>query len=180
MGLLNLTLAQLLAIAVPLTGFLVALYFYDRSRRRVTVSTLRFWPRRPAPPVTRRHKKLQQPLSLLLQILATLLLLLALADWRFGISDGEPRRHVVILDASSSSMATATAGGTVIDAVRQGAERYINALPAGDRVMVIRADGMPSPATSFSDDRDGLRRTIGRWLHPGGSRGPDRGRHHPR
>ncbi|MEZ5364436.1 MAG: hypothetical protein R2748_19410 [Bryobacterales bacterium] len=48
MGLLNLTLGQLLAVFVPLTGLLVALYFYDRSRRRVVVSTLRFWPKRPA------------------------------------------------------------------------------------------------------------------------------------
>ncbi|MCB1022322.1 MAG: BatA domain-containing protein, partial [Acidobacteria bacterium] len=101
MGLLNLTLAQLLAVFVPLTGLLVALYFYDRSRRRVVVSTLRFWPKRPAPPVTRRHKKLQQPLSLLLQLLAMLLLLLAIADFRFGISGGTPRHHVIVLDSSA-------------------------------------------------------------------------------
>ena len=37
MGLLNLTLGQLLAVFLPLAGMLVALYFYDRSRRRVVV-----------------------------------------------------------------------------------------------------------------------------------------------
>lgn len=153
MGLLNLTLAQLLAIAIPLTGFLVALYFYDRSRRRLTVSTLRFWPQRPAPPVTRRHKKIQQPWSLLLQVLAMLLLLLALADLRFGGEDGTPRHHAVILDASSTMLSRSADGSPLIDAVRAAAERYIRALPSGDRVMLIRAAGLPSPATSFTDDR---------------------------
>ncbi len=157
MGLLNLTLAQLLAIFLPLSGLLIALYFYDRSRRRVVVSTLRFWPQRPAPPLTRRHKKLQQPWSLLLQILAALLLLLAVADLRFGLTDGTPRHHVLILDASSASASDLGAGeGRLIDRIRQDAERYLRALPSGDRTMLIRAAGLPSAATSFTDDREAL------------------------
>ena len=107
MDLLNLTLGQFLAVFVPLAGGLVALYFYDRSRRRLVVSTLRFWPRRPAPPKTRRHKKLQQPLSLLLQLLAILLLLLAVADLRLGSFGGPPRHHVLILETSAWMNATA-------------------------------------------------------------------------
>ena len=110
MDLLNLTLGQFLAVFVPLAGGLVALYFYDRSRRRLVVSTLRFWPRRPAPPKTRRHKKLQQPLSLLLQVLAMLLLLLAVADLRFG-SFGGPRRHHVLILETSAWMNAAAGGG---------------------------------------------------------------------
>ena len=34
MGLLNLTLTQFLAVLLPVAAGLVALYFYDRSRRR--------------------------------------------------------------------------------------------------------------------------------------------------
>ena len=63
MGLLNLALAQLLGIFAPIAGLLVALYFYDRSRRRILVSTLRFWPKRPAPATRQRHKRIQHPLS---------------------------------------------------------------------------------------------------------------------
>lgn len=157
MGLLNLTLGQLLAVFLPLAGMLVALYFYDRSRRRVVVSTLRFWPKRPAPPVTRRHKKLQQPLSLLLQILAMLLLLLAIADFRFGMSGGVPRHHVIVLDSSS---VMGRGNGGWMEAARQRALDYLDAIPRGDRVLLIRAEGLPTPATAFSEDRGELRDAI--------------------
>jgi hypothetical protein len=157
MDLLNLTLGQFLAVLVPLAGALVALYFYDRSRRRLVVSTLRFWPRRPAPPKTRRHKKLQQPLSLLLQILAMLLLLLAVADLRFG-SFGGPLRHHVLIVETSAWMNAAAAGGnvTLMDEARLRAEAYLRAIPASDPVMVMRADGLPTPVTPFTTDREVL------------------------
>lgn len=157
MGLLNLTLGQLLAVFLPLAGMLVALYFYDRSRRRVVVSTLKFWPKRPAPPVTRRHKKLQQPLSLLLQILAMLLLLLAIADFRFGISGGTPRHHVIVLDSSS---VMGRGNGGWMEAARRQALAYLRAIPAGDRVLLIRAEGLPTPATAFTEDRAELREAV--------------------
>ncbi len=157
MGLLNLTLGQLLAIFLPLAGMLVALYFYDRSRRRVVVSTLRFWPKRPAPPVTRRHKKLQQPLSLLLQLLAMLLLLLAIADLRFGISGGVRRHHVLVLDSSS---VMGRGNGGWMETARRRALAYLRAIPAGDRVLLIRAEGLPTPASAFTEDRTELREAI--------------------
>jgi len=160
MGLLNLTLAQLLAALIPLTGFLVALYFWDRSRRRITVATLRFWPDLPAPPVTRRHKKLQQPLSLLLQILAMLLLLLAIADWRWGLTDGAVRHHVLILDASSATATQAANGAAVLDSGKRAAERFLDALPSGDRVLLIRAAGLAEAATDFTDDRALVREAV--------------------
>jgi von Willebrand factor type A domain/Aerotolerance regulator N-terminal len=157
MDLLNLTLGQFLAVFVPLAGGLVALYFYDRSRRRLVVSTLRFWPRRPAPPKTRRHKKLQQPLSLLLQVLAMLLLLLAVADLRFGSFGGPLRHHVLILETSAWMNATAGGGnGILMDEARARAAAYLRAIPANEPVMLIRADGLPTPATPFTTDRDVL------------------------
>jgi hypothetical protein len=157
MDLLNLTLGQFLAVFVPLAGALVALYFYDRSRRRLMVSTLRFWPRRPAPPRTRRHKKLQQPLSLLLQIIAMLLLLLAIADLRFGSFAGARRHHVLILETSAWMNASAgNNGGALMDEARLRAAAYLRAIPANEPVMLIRADGLPTPATPFTTDRDAL------------------------
>lgn len=161
MGLLNLTLAQLLAALIPLTGVLVALYFWDRSRRRVTVATLRFWPNLPAPPVTRRHKKLQQPLSLLLQILAMLLLLLAIADWRWGLTEGAVQHHVLILDASAATSALADGNAVpILESIKQSAEQYLKALPAGDRVLLLRADGLTEAATDFTDGRATLRSAV--------------------
>ncbi len=160
MDLLNLTLGQFLAIFVPLAAGLVALYFYDRSRRRLVVSTLRFWPRRPAPPKRQRHKKLQQPLSLLLQILAMLLLLLAVADLRFGSFGGPRRHHVVILETSAWMNAAGAGNGTLMDEARQRALAYLRAIPGNEPVMLIRADGLPAPATPFTTDRGALLEAI--------------------
>lgn len=165
MELLNLTLGQLLAILLPLSGMVVALYFYDRTRKRQTVSALRFWPRRPPPPQTTRRKKLQQPLSLLLQLLALILLILAIADWRIGSAAGNPRHHVVILE-TSSWMNAATGGGTLMDTARQRAESYLRAIPSGEPVMLIRADDVPTPANVFTTDRTVLRQAI-RESQPG-------------
>lgn len=159
MELLNLTLGQLLAVFVPLAAGLVALYFYDRSRRRVRVSTLRFWPKRSAPPVRRRHKKIQQPLSLLLQILAALLLLLAIADWRWGSSETR-RHHVLILDASSAMRYQSSDGSIRMDEAKRLAEQYLAALPAGDPVQLIRAAGVAEPTTALTADRQALRQAI--------------------
>ena len=168
MGLLNLTLVEFLSLLIPLSGFLVALYFYDRSRRRQIVSTLQFWPRRAAYPTTTRRKKLQQPWSLLLQLLATLLLLLAIADWRFDITGRPPRRHVLIIE-TSALMRTASqesGGGPYIERVREKGLAYLRAIPQGDLVMVIRADANPIPATRFTADRDALESAI-RGSEPG-------------
>ena len=171
MGLLNLTLLEFLSVLIPLSTFLVALYFYDRSRRRQIVSALRFWPRRAVYPTVTRRKKLQQPWSLLLQLLAMLLLLLAIADWRFDVTGKPPRHHVVILETSALMRASLSAGdaaaansgtgsATLMDAARQRARAYLRAIPRGDLVMVIHADANPTPATRFTADRAELEQAI--------------------
>ncbi len=160
MSFLNLTIVEFLAILLPVSAAIVALYFYDRSRRRRIVSTLRFWPQRPDPPMVTRRRKLQQPLSLLLQLLALLLLLLAIADLRWGEQAGMVRRHVVILD-TSAWMGTVTAGGPrLIDLARQRARAYLNAVPASEPVMLIRGDANPAPITPFTTDRQVLEDAI--------------------
>ena len=162
MGLLNLTLVEFLSLLIPLSTFLVALYFYDRSRRRQVVSALRFWPRRAVYPTATRRKKLQQPWSLLLQLLAMLLLLLAIADWRFDVTGKPPRHHVVILETSALMRANdgALEGTTLMDTTRRRALAYLRAIPRGDLVMVIHADANPTPATRFTADRAELERAI--------------------
>ena len=167
MGLLNLTIAELFTVLIPLSGILVALYFYDRSRRELVVSTLRFWPRRATYPMTTRRKKLRQPWSLLLQLLAALLLLLAIADFRFLTGDAPPRRHVVILETSAAMGARnhdavndGLAAGTLMDVARRRAVAYLRAIPAADSVMLIRCDANPALAVGFTTDREKLRDAI--------------------
>ena len=53
------------------------------------------------PPVLKHRRKLQQPWSLLLQLLSLLLLLLAIAQLRFGSPSRSSRDHVLILDTSA-------------------------------------------------------------------------------
>ena len=86
MEFLNLTLLQFGVTLGAIAAFSVALYLLDRNRRKQVVSTLRFWvmPGQPAP-VTRR-RRIQQPLSLILQLLGMLLLLLAIAALIIGLA----------------------------------------------------------------------------------------------
>ncbi len=102
MLLLNLSLAELLALLGAVSAFVLALYLLDRSRSRQVVATLRFWVQAESPaPLRRKRRKIQQPLSLILQLLSLALLLLAIAQLRFGGREGAPRDHVLILDTSS-------------------------------------------------------------------------------
>ena len=96
MHLLNLTLGQFLAVFGSIAALTIALYLLDRSRRRQVVSSLRFWVAAEQPPVITRRRKIQQPWSLLLQLLSIALLLLAIAQLRFGAPcrrAARPRAH---------------------------------------------------------------------------------------
>lgn len=166
MGLLNLALGQLLGLFLPLAAFLVALYFYDRSRRRVVVSTLRFWPRRPAPPVRRRHSRIQHPLSLLLQLLAVLLLLLAIADPRPGSAGSAGRRIVLLLDTSAAMAGAGEDGNSLLDEAKALALSYLARTGGNDRVLLVAADGSPAVRVPFTADRQRLRESI-RAAEPG-------------
>lgn len=162
MELLNLALAELLTVAVPIAAGLVALYFYDRSRRRRVVSTLLFWPRRPAYPMSTRRRRLQQPWSLLLQLLAAIFILLAIADLRFSGGGREPRRHVVIVETSAwmSAPASDDAGGTLLDLARRRASAFLDALPPDDLVLLIRGDGNPMVVQGFTANQAELRAAL--------------------
>ena len=160
MGLLNLALAQLLGIFAPIAGLLVALYFYDRSRSRVLVSTLRFWPQRPAPATRQRHKRIQHPLSLILQLVALALLLLAIADPRPGVSAASSQRHVIVLDTSAAMALADSTGANLMEQGRDLALAYVSAVPSSDQLMLIEADGAPMVRVPFTLDRQRLRDSI--------------------
>src|SRR5438045_1093692 len=111
MEFLNLSLGQFLILFGAVTAVSVALYLLDRTRRRQVVSTLRFWvaPGQPAP--VSRRRTIQQPLSLLLQLLGMVLLLLAMAEFQFGGTLNKRRDHVLVLDTSAWMGATISARG---------------------------------------------------------------------
>ncbi len=149
---LNLSLPEFLAILGSLSGITVALYLLDRMRKHHTVATLRFFAAAEKPPVLKHRRKLQQPWSLLLQLISLLLLLLAIAQLRLGSPARYSRDHVLIVD-TSAWMAARFGQARLIDRARLAADNYVNALPPADRVMVVRADVLAMPALLFDSDR---------------------------
>ena len=95
---LNLTFVQFAALFGSISAVVVALYLLDRSRRKQTVATLRFWVAAEQPTVVTARKRIQQPWSLLLQLVSICLLLLAIAQLRIGSQCATPFDHVLILE----------------------------------------------------------------------------------
>ncbi len=166
MEFLNLSFGQFLILFGAVSAISVALYLLDRTRRKQVVSTLRFWvaPGQPAP--VSRRRKIQQPLSLLLQLLGMGLLLLAIAEFQFGGTLNKRRDHVLVLDTSAWMGASLPAAGpnggemTLMDAARANALGWLRAVPPSDRVLLVRADGLATPATSWETDRRKVARAI--------------------
>jgi len=163
---LNLSLGELLGMAGAISAGVVALYLLDRSKRRQVVATLRFWTAADSRTEMKHRKRIQQPWSLLLQLLSLLFLLIALAGPRLG-SDDSGRDHVLILDTSAWMQARA-GRTTLIDEARSAALAYVKALPSRDRVMLVRADALATPVTAFEADRQILNDAI-RQSQPGAS-----------
>src|SRR5260370_8274357 len=156
---LNVSLPEFLAVLRWLSGVVVALYLLDRMRKKHTVATLRFFAAEEKTPVLKHRRKLQQPWSVLLQLVSLLWLLLAIAQLRFGTPARASRDHVLILD-SSAWMSARLGQARMIDQARAAARSYVRMLPATDRVMVVRADVLATPVTLFESDRQKIQKAI--------------------
>src|SRR5712692_5599369 len=156
---LNLSLAQFLALFGTISVTMVLLYLLGRSRRKQVVATLRFWVAAEQPVVVHKRKKIQKPLSLILQLVSMLLLLLAIAQLRLGSPLATPRDHVLILD-TSAWMSAATGNRTLMDEARDKARAYLKTVPASDRIMLVRADALSTPATPFESNHAKVEQAI--------------------
>ena len=106
-----------------------------------------------------RRRRVQQPWSLLLQLISMALLLLAIGQLRLGTPAQAGRDHVIVLD-TSAWMAGRSGSRTLMDMARDRARQYLKALPVRDRVMLVRADGMATPVTAFETDRKKIESAI--------------------
>ena len=125
---LNLSLLQFLAVFGSISAISVALYLLDRSRRKQVVSTLRFWVAAEQPAVAARRRRIQQPWSLLLQLVSMALLLLAIAQLRLGTPAQAGRDHVIVLD-TSAWMAARSGNRTLMDVARDRARHISRPCP---------------------------------------------------
>jgi len=162
---LALTPLQVLGFWLGVAGLALWLYLHQRPMRR-RVSTLRFWADLP-PSVYRRRRWLREPWALLAQILFLLFIILALANPRWG-NVMEGRRVVLVLDASIWSQVQPAGESRWIDRLRQEGDRFLNALPAADDVLLLRAEADALPILPFSNDRATQRRTVAQ-LRPASS-----------
>jgi len=149
---LNLTLGEFAALLAALSGIITALYLLDRAKRKRIVSTLRFWVDASRVDEQRRRKRVRDPWSLALQLLGLLLLLLAIAQLQWGSREQAGQDHVLLLD-TSSWMAQRNGASNLLDEAKQKALAYVASLPPRDRLIVMRTDGLTTPATSFTNDR---------------------------
>ncbi len=144
----NLTLLEFLALLGTASAATVALYLLIRARRQALVPTLRFWQQAQRELQQKRRRRIDQPMSLLLQLIAVALLLLAIAQPRLGPRPEEGAAHVLLLDGSSWMQAPALEQET-----KKLALAWLRTLPPQDRVLVVRADAAPTPLTPFTADR---------------------------
>jgi hypothetical protein len=159
MNFLNFGIGELLGLMGAVSAGVVALYLLDRSKRKQIVSTLRFWTPSDVRTELKHRRRIQQPWSLLLQLISLALLLIAIAGPQLGVFDGAGRDHVVILD-TSAWMGAITPQGTLLDQAKAGARAYLRALPRRDRVMLVRADALATPATAFELNRGAVEEAI--------------------
>ena len=131
MFLLNLSPLEFLAIFGAVSAFVVTLYLLSRSRRRQRVATLRFWVQAPAPVVSKQRRRIQQPLSLLLQLISIALLLLAIGQLQWGSPDDASRDHVLLLD-TSSWMSARAGQGSLLDVCKSEGQG-LRQVPSGFR-----------------------------------------------
>jgi hypothetical protein len=158
-SLLNLTVGEFAALFSAISAVLIALYLLDRTRRRLVVATLRFW--KPAENISskRQKRRIQQPWSLVLQLLGIALLLLATAQLQLGTRNHIPRDHVLILD-TSAWMGARSGRGTLMDHARLAALAWLRTVPSGDRVMLLRADVVATPATPLENNHAAVENAI--------------------
>jgi hypothetical protein len=156
----NLSLAEFTALFAAVSGAVFALYLLDRSRRKIKVATMRFWRPSEKPPEAKHRKRIQQPWSMLMQIIGMGLLLAAIAQLRLGSPDRSSRDHVLLLDTSAWTAAKADPQRRLIDEAKILSIRWLRALPSSDRVMVVRADALPTPATVFETNRAAVEAAI--------------------
>src|ERR1700676_4326213 len=149
---------EVAAVWAGLAATALWLYLHHRRPQHRKVSTLRFWAS--VQPIAQpRRRKLREPWAFLAQILFLLLLVLALANPRWGPAI-EGRSVAIVLDASIWSQARPAGEPGWIDRERAEAMRVLDSLPSGDRVLLLRAEADAPPILPFTTDWASLRRAI--------------------
>ena len=164
MEFLNLTLVQFLAAFGAIAAISVALYLLDRTRRKQVVSTLRFWvePGKAAP-VTRRPHPATSFLTTAIDrhgSVAARHCGIPVRRAQGGAARSCARAGYLRVDGRFVAEGAHRNDATLMDLARANALAWLRAVPTADRVLVVRADALATPATAWETDRRNVARAI--------------------
>lgn len=146
-----------LAIAIPI----LLLYMLRLRRREVLISSTFLW--RQVVQDTEANtpwQRLRRNLLLFLQLLILLLLALALARPFIIVPTISAGKVALLVDASASMTATDIAGDTRFAAAKDQARQIVNSMNPQDIISLIRVGDVPEPLTSYTSDKNELRRAL--------------------
>lgn len=146
-----------LAIAIPI----LLLYMLRLRRREVLISSTFLW--RQVVQDTEANtpwQRLRRNLLLFLQLLILLLLTLALARPFIIVPTISAGKVALLVDASGSMTATDIAGDTRFAAAVDQARQIVNSMNPQDIISLIRVGDVPEPLTSYTSDKNKLRRAL--------------------
>ncbi len=152
-----------LALLIPV---IVAMYLLKVRRTRQTISSVYLWQRMVRDvEATAPWQRLRRNLLLILQLIATVLLVLALAR-PFTWTDGIGGQTAVLVVDTSASMAAADGSPTRLDDARAQLHTLIDGLPANATATLISAGDEVRIAVASSRDRRQLHDAVNA-LQPG-------------
>ena len=133
-------------LAPPVLGGLLWLRFYHTPRQELLAGSLMLWRRLAAQQGKLQPRRMRVDLSLVLQALALLLLIAALAAPRLNWGSAQSRSIVLAVDNGPLARAKNKDGKELWELVRTEAEHVIQALRPGDKVYLLRAAPLPALA----------------------------------
>lgn len=147
---------------LALLGPLILLYVLKIRRERLPVPSTWLWAAAQRDLMARQpFRRLIVQVPLIVQVLALILLALALSRpaARGGALAGD---HVAIVVDASASMSVRSAAGTRMDQARASAKRLLRALAPGSQVIIVEAGREPRVASTLDRDRRRLEAAIDR------------------
>jgi hypothetical protein len=141
-----------------LFAVLIALYLWERSRRRFDVPSLLLW--QVVPDAVVRTRRFRPDWLFVLQCLLLALLIAGLADpYVHGAAPAGGSRNVYVLD-QSASMQAREGRSTRFELARDAVRAQLDGLGADDEVMLIGAAHHPLVVAPFTHDRADVARRL--------------------
>jgi Ca-activated chloride channel family protein len=154
--------APLALLALPLLGLIVALYLLKLRRPSAPVASLHLWGS-----ITRDREanslwqRLRVSMLLLLQIVALLALIVALARPWLPSQEAIGQNVVIVVDVSASMGSVDKGGGpSRLQQAQDKAKQIIDQMPQGATAMLIASDNQATVAVPSTDDRARLRDAV--------------------